>query len=331
VRRSLLILALACAACRVAPSPVPEVPPARPDAGAVTPDPVILQLDSLVYLPAPGNGVFQLFHEQPSLALVIEVEPADPAREAVALQLVEDNGRTVLSDEQAAQLGLERPSRVWMFGEDGPCQPTLGSAYAIAEREVSLVLELGYLVEPCAATFAPVAQLGPNPAALRWRDVECSPAVQIDPATWEHPQRAAYQQLGLFDWQPGEEQQHAPEQWWVRSCAVEPMIVELAWSWVWPEKPCWDGEQNSREIGWLRDGTVEWLPWLDRGLAAELLGVLMANEEPVAVFASGWPELHIGTQSGDGFVWTALSVGDFHDEVVAAHDPWSVLDCDDDP
>jgi hypothetical protein len=312
------ILVLSCSACRVEPPPLPDVQPA----------PVVLELDTLVYLPSPGNGVFQFHHEQPSLALVIDVAPQGE-REALAQELVEGAHHMTLSVEQAEQLGLVRPQKVWMFGNDGPCEAKLGSAYALGDYEVSLSLELGYLVEPCAEPFAPVAQLAPSPAALRWRDVECSSAAQIDPATWADPERGKYEQLGLFDWA---DQPSKPEQWWVRSCAVDRVVVELAWSWVWPEQACWEGELNSRDIGWLRSGALEWLPRLDDGSTPELLGALVAEGTgPVAVFASGWPDLHIGTQSGDDFIWTAMIVGDFHDEVVAAHDAWTVLDCDEDP
>jgi hypothetical protein len=341
MRRSVVLLALACAACRVA-QPITPPDTSRADA-QVEPVPVedepaqieaqpALDPESLVYLPAPGNGLFQLDHQQPSLALIIDVEPDDKARAQLATQLADGDGHTILSAEQEKSLGLERPQSVWMFGSSGPCEAKLGSPYAIADAEGLLVLELGYVVEPCTDEFAPVAHLGSQPAPLSWRRVDCSDAEQIAaPDSWAHPQRAAYEQLGMLDWEPSEDYPTEPEQWWIRSCAVEPAIVELAWSWVWPDKPCWQGEYVSRDIAWWRDGALELLPRLDEGVAPELIGALVNGEEPIAIFASGWPELYIGVRTGDEFGWTAMTVGEFHDEVVAASDDWSVLDCDDDP
>lgn len=332
MRRSGLILAVVCSACRVEPPTVQSAEPAEVNEPDEPEPPPPFDPRALVYLPAPGNGVFQLGHEQPSLALIIELEFGDDAREALALQLVDDGGFATLDDQRAEQLGLERPPRVWMFGSSGPCEAKLGSAYAIAEHDGPLVLELGFVVEPCAEHFAPVAYLGATPPALSWRDVECSRAAPIeDVESWTHPERSAYEQLGLFDWKPDDDHASAPEQHWIRSCKIDPVVTELAWSWVWPSEPCWNAERVSRDIGVGRAGTFEPLPRLDEGVAPELIGALMAEDQPAAILGAGWPELHIGTQIGGGFVWTPMIVGGFHDEVVAASDDWSVLDCDSDP
>lgn len=338
------MLAVLCSACRIAEAPVLPAEstvaiddPITADAthSADEREPVatpLLDPDQLVYLPAPGNGLFQLRHEQPSLALRIEVEPSRAAHRELAEQLADGEGLRPISDAQAEQLGLVRPEHVWMFGRSGPCEAALGSAYAIGDAEGSLVLELGYVVEPCTDEFAPLAQLGATPAPLIWRGASCSQAEPITtPETWQHPERAAYEQLGVFDWQPTDEHPNQPEQRWVRSCGIESVVAELGWSWVWPDSACWEAEHVSRDIGLWRDGTLELLPRLEEGVAPELVGALLADGAVVAILASGWPDLHVGMHTDQGFVWAAKVVGNFHDEVVAASDPWSVLDCDDEP
>ena len=336
---SLALLGLACQPAGVPPPVVTTQVPAaalEPRAGPPVPAPVGvelgLDLGSLVFVPSVGNGLLQLDHPGPSLALVIDLDLDDPNRADVAERLAAGDGFTRLSDRDAGRLGLTRPTTVWMFGPEGPCAATLGSAYAIGDAEGSPVLELGFELEPCAERFAPLAHVDASPPALRWQPAGCEDPVELDARDGDGPRAwPRFAELGAFAWALGADHPSAPAQVWLRRCAAGP-VVESSWSWIWPDADCWDAEQRGRALtlDGSGGGEVGWSALPDPGV--ELIGALLADDGPALVLAHAPPELLIGAWAGGELTWTPTVLGSFHDEVVAyADSTWSVLDCDDEP
>lgn len=328
MRRAMVLLPLCLLACHAShprpPLPEPLAPePVPPETRAPA------TLGPLAYV-ASTDGPFPSMSDKagPRVVLQVEQEFDHAGREALANQLLDTPGGFArLDDATVAQVELAAAPSVWLFGEAGPCAAKLGSAYALAYNEGPLVLELGYLLEPCTEPFAPVAVLDQPPPAAHWIEATTTTSEKVvgDWSTWKHDKREAFEAIGAFAWTPSDGE-HQPELH-VRVREAGPTSVELGYAWRWPGPACEESEQVQIEIGLWADEHFTPLPPLDEyERAGELVGVLALDEQPIVLVGIAKFQMYTAVRTDAGFdAWTYQSTGGYHDEETA-YAGWSVLE-----
>lgn len=311
---------VACGCARAQPTPprsLPTAPPKAPAASRASSGPVVLARDQLAYV-ADASGVFPSMLGTPGPRLVLAVlDEPPPLVEPDALGVHE------VADEALAELGLPRPPAVWLVTPGGACQAELGGGYVGHYAEGPPAYELGYLLQPCAAGFGPLAVLADDvPARLRWIAATVQLDEPVDLPAWTHPLRAAFHELGLGA-SVDDAGRPAPVRR-ARILAVEGTpLYQLVAVDHWPaEEACDEQEVVTLGTALVDDEGLRWLvppeafAWDPD--QAQLEGALVdGGVAVVSVHAVRFQAgLAIRDAAGD-HQWIELDTGRYHDEDVA--------------
>lgn len=257
--------------------------------------------------------------------VVSRIDYPSDAKATFAEELIAKGFRRALTAEEAKELELGAPSEVWLFGGDGPCRAELGKPYAAAYDDPTLVLEVGFYVQPCTDAPAPVAFVGAAPPSAKWVDATTDTADEVSkPSEWKHPLRSVLVARGFGDWKSADGPKTGPK-FHVRIRSAGP-VSELAWAHHWPGDDCEEHEDIDLAIG-VVDGEAftPFAPPSDYASDAELVGTLTLDDRAWVVIADHRFQLQLGWVDGKSIDWTELDTGNYHDEVTA-YWGWSVLE-----
>lgn len=331
--RWILVTTLAVGGCAHArpepPRSLPTPAAVAPKAEGPRPEAVVLAPEQLAFVTdAAGGFPSMLSTPIPRLVLAVLEEPPPFAKATTADDTDDDAGLELdqvieVDDEVLAQHGLARPPVVWLVTPDGACQATLGVGYVGHYAEGMAAWEVGYLLAPCASVFAPLAVLVEDvPRRLRWGAAEAELGGEVDLATWQHPLRERFLELGL-----GEARNEAGEPAPQRRVQVDTVsgtpLRQLIAVDYWPAEDACDEEEAVTIRSGLWDGRA--LQWLSPPETSdpsprdpELVGALVDGDVPVAVAYTVEFQLHVALRRATSeYQWLELVTGSYHDEDVA--------------
>ena len=229
---------------------------------------------------------------------------------------------------------------VWLFGGDGPCRASLGSPYVLAYQHGPKVIELGYMLEPCAPAgskkrrskrrVAPLAFVGAGPPPARWVPAARGSSSRVRGSwnKWKHPRRATFEALGALKWEPDAGESRRPTLH-VRERSASQWVTELGFAWHWPGRECREDEDVTLRIGtWVEDRFEALAPFDAGDNHGTLVGALVTADEPLMVLARLDHQMYIAPWNGKGY-------GPWHERKIYGYDEddedradvlWSVLE-----
>ena len=293
-------------------------------------EPAALSDEDFLYVSQKDGDFPSVGSEQPRLILYFDHEREIKFPDELGEAFMEEGELRRLDAATAAKLKLTPPGQVWLFGESGPCKAKLGSAYAYPYTDGMPAIEVGYLLEPCADKFAPLAYVGAEAPKAQWESagLDVSEELGKDWKKWAHPKREAFAALGAFDWTPDEDEKRRPR---LHLRSLEAGAAgEVAYAWHWPGDACEESESIGRAVGLWSGGKFSALPDLSEySGAGELMGALMLGELTLVIVVKDRFQLYFsrwrGPGDGDYGAWVERRTGEYHDEEVA-YAGWSVLE-----